>query len=522
MYKMHCIAGWISAAVFGLLVTAPCPAATYSCKIDIDGGSNDCTDGIVTLQTSSGTGRVAAVDLEATNSWQSLNVLLEVCDPNAWTQNIGDSPTNNGWGGDNSSTSHDAEAQIKDRNVSVYRSDVGGGGLACSQSNVLPASGCRIVQWTVRDDQVTFDADSDTCDSPDFVCNGSDDELLVTAYDVYDPQDPSGDDEDMWYVGLNRVVNSSSRNGSQVKWACFVLSTAEDPNCGTIADQCDLGPSDPTICTSIPTAGNGSVGSMYVTNTGRTENIRYTFDLNEGVTGGCGTDVYYQEPSGRLGTTEDAQRIIERAMDHWNQILQNNNMSVRFLEDTQDPNVTITVGASGSLARTEWNDPNCSPSGPGKCVTDVKFPTGCWSLDYFYGIALHELGHVLGLRHFSAEKPSQNLFRCGPAETPSSVMSTGNCPAPGDVHTLKTCLNGRAAAIAAACGDGLDNDLDNLIDYPFDLGCSSAADPYESDAAQCADGVDNDGDGLIDHPDDPGCIGAGDNDETDRRGLRWQ
>jgi len=56
------------------------------------------------------------------------------------------------------------------------------------------------------------------------------------------------------------------------------------------------------------------------------------------------------------------------------------------------------------------------------------------------------------------------------------------------------------------CSDGIDNDGDNLIDYPADPGCGSPNGATEN--PQCEDGIDNDGDGLKDAS-DPGCGGQG-------------
>lgn len=66
-----------------------------------------------------------------------------------------------------------------------------------------------------------------------------------------------------------------------------------------------------------------------------------------------------------------------------------------------------------------------------------------------------------------------------------------------------------------ACFDGVDNDGDGKTDWPYDLGCSDAADNNETDPPvipQCSDGADNDGDGLVDMA-DPGCDNSSDNDE---------
>jgi len=60
--------------------------------------------------------------------------------------------------------------------------------------------------------------------------------------------------------------------------------------------------------------------------------------------------------------------------------------------------------------------------------------------------------------------------------------------------------------VPAACADGIDNDGDNLTDYPADPGCGSPNDAIENPL--CEDGIDNDGDGLKDAL-DPGCGGQG-------------
>jgi hypothetical protein len=63
-----------------------------------------------------------------------------------------------------------------------------------------------------------------------------------------------------------------------------------------------------------------------------------------------------------------------------------------------------------------------------------------------------------------------------------------------------------AITTVPACSDGLDDDLDGLVDHPADPGCDSPTDASErSPALECDDGIDNDLDGLIDHPADPQC-----------------
>ena len=72
------------------------------------------------------------------------------------------------------------------------------------------------------------------------------------------------------------------------------------------------------------------------------------------------------------------------------------------------------------------------------------------------------------------------------------------------------------AFFAKACNDEIDNDSDNLIDYPRDPGCSDLSDDNEldPDSPACGDEEDNDEDGLVDHPDDPGCSDPNDVSEN--------
>ncbi len=71
-----------------------------------------------------------------------------------------------------------------------------------------------------------------------------------------------------------------------------------------------------------------------------------------------------------------------------------------------------------------------------------------------------------------------------------------------------------------ACGNGVDDDDDGLVDHPFDPGCVARGDADETDpleAPACANRLDDDGDGLVDFPIEPGCSGRGDDDEANAR-----
>ena len=65
------------------------------------------------------------------------------------------------------------------------------------------------------------------------------------------------------------------------------------------------------------------------------------------------------------------------------------------------------------------------------------------------------------------------------------------------------------------CNNGVDDDFDDKIDYPFDPGCATRGDVNETDPVTvpaCFNGIDDDGDGLADIPLDPGCTARGDDD----------
>ena len=91
-----------------------------------------------------------------------------------------------------------------------------------------------------------------------------------------------------------------------------------------------------------------------------------------------------------------------------------------------------------------------------------------------------------------------------------SLLAQSGALTCGTGYACKGTAGARTCA-PALCGDGIDNDGDGKIDYPFDPGCDSVADDTEADPTTppvCADGTDNDADGLTDWPTDYGCAAA--------------
>jgi hypothetical protein len=231
-------------AAIALLATGPALAATtgstyYQCTVDISGNWHDCTNGVITLTTNSGTTRVARVDL-ASAGYKRLDAFVDVCSPTGWWFHVADSPTCNGYGGDGGTTAHDAEAYNLGGDFQMYGTyNTGRSGYEPIQlsESVIPASGCYRVQWTVYEDRVLFDNDGNPADTARLEVR-SVDGFESAPYNEADSEDPGGSDADRWYVGLNRTVYSSYRSGAGVTDACFVLSTTTSPSASLLSSLC--------------------------------------------------------------------------------------------------------------------------------------------------------------------------------------------------------------------------------------------------------------------------------------------
>ena len=212
------------------------PPETYSCTAEMAASGHDCNFVDVFLYGASNVSeeRIAIVDLDATELWQSFVLRVETCDPSGWTVHIGDSITNNGYGGDSQSTQHDAEVQNFDGVVSSYSSDFGASNLAHQFAN--PVSGCVVQQYYVANDWFVFDPDAAT--SGDLLYAYNPLSFDFPAYDEADLEDPMGLLEDRLYVGINKTFNAGSRTGTGVQKACFYLSTSFFVDEAAVAAEC--------------------------------------------------------------------------------------------------------------------------------------------------------------------------------------------------------------------------------------------------------------------------------------------
>jgi len=232
------------ALVSALAVALAVPAAAgttgtgyYTCTIDVAGNTHDCNNGVITITSSSGNQRVARVDL---GSYVRLDAFVNVCNPSGWWSHFGDSPGDNGYGGDFGQTEHDAEAYALGGDFQMYGTyNPGRGGydLVYTSSGAISTSTCSRPQWTILEDRVALDDDANPADSPRVDVH-SIHSFEVPPYNEPDSEDPSGTDAGRWYVGINRTVGTASRSGSGAQKVCFVLSTTTSPSAATLSALC--------------------------------------------------------------------------------------------------------------------------------------------------------------------------------------------------------------------------------------------------------------------------------------------
>jgi len=182
---------------------------------------------------------VARVDLSS-SQYKRLDAFVDVCNPTGWWMHFGDSPGDNGYGGDGGQTEHDAEAYNVGTDFQMYgtyNTSRSGFDIIYLSQGVTPASGCYRVQWTIYEDRVLFDNDGNPADSARIEVR-SVYGFESAPYAESDSEDPTGADADLWYVGMNRTVASASRSGTGVNKVCFVLSTTTSPSASLLSALC--------------------------------------------------------------------------------------------------------------------------------------------------------------------------------------------------------------------------------------------------------------------------------------------
>lgn len=180
----------------------------YACNADPTTGITNCSGPIfvTSFQSPMMTGQI---DMTGFNE---LEVQFEVCSPTGWTFHLGDAPANNGWGGDNGTTSNDAEIHLTGTSLLIYRNDQCPADPPLMQEvpNFVAGSGCTTRTLVLRDAQL----------------QSATPQLDITypcLLSINPPSDPEGVPDARWHWGLNRTVADSSRNGTGAVAASFCL-----------------------------------------------------------------------------------------------------------------------------------------------------------------------------------------------------------------------------------------------------------------------------------------------------------
>jgi hypothetical protein len=182
-------------------------SCSTSCVVDVQASTTTCSGPIVAEALQGGRARLR-VDLTGCTR---LEVNAVICDPKGYVLDIGDSPTNDGFGGDAGSSSNDAEVQIWDLALTAYADDYvpPAGDLLLTDDAFVPATGCVDRKLTISDGRLETLVPYHVMTSPYF-------------FRLNHP-DKEGKPDAVVYVGLNRVVAGGARTGSGLRSATFTL-----------------------------------------------------------------------------------------------------------------------------------------------------------------------------------------------------------------------------------------------------------------------------------------------------------
>ncbi len=234
---------------FTLLVTALPAAAQYKCDVNLAANTSSCTGGPITAVSGGNTDDQRTFRVN-TSGYARLDALIEVCNPTGWWIHFGDSPGNDGGGGDGGQTYHDAETYFTGTTfytIGTYNYSQGALDPIVTVPNLVASNICRTVHYTLQESRVDFDDDGNAADTAlQTVQSLSLHE--VSPYNESDGEDPYGNDANYWYAGINRTYADAYRNGTGVTRVCFVLSTTANPSSSSITCPSESSNQPPNAC----------------------------------------------------------------------------------------------------------------------------------------------------------------------------------------------------------------------------------------------------------------------------------
>jgi hypothetical protein len=180
-------------------------SASKTCSVNLTANTTTCS-GTIAQQSLSGGQGVFKTDLTGCTT---LEVSLYLCNPTSWVFHIGDSPSNDGYGGDGGDFSNDAELQLLGTTLAFYPNDYTTMTPLLTDSSFVSSSGCATRTFTIKDSYLATASPAHTVSSVyGFRLNAADSE---------------GTPDAIIYVGLNRTVGSSSRTGTGIQTATITI-----------------------------------------------------------------------------------------------------------------------------------------------------------------------------------------------------------------------------------------------------------------------------------------------------------
>jgi hypothetical protein len=182
------------------------------CVLDPRADRNDCGSWLTWLSPpSAGSARsAAAIDLPPGS--RLLRLRFEVCDPHGLWLHVGDSPSNDGAGGDAGHFSNDAELELRATGLWMYGNDYGRSAdlrdlTLASVPDFVAASGCTRRTLVLGDGVLESRDPAVRVRSP-------------YALRLQPPHDHEGTPDRRWYIGINRSVASDTpeRSGAGLAW----------------------------------------------------------------------------------------------------------------------------------------------------------------------------------------------------------------------------------------------------------------------------------------------------------------
>ncbi|MCO4773628.1 MAG: hypothetical protein KDA24_26585 [Deltaproteobacteria bacterium] len=195
----------------------PCDTTIFSeCIVDLWTGATRCDNGDPLAVVSTSGGLVLRADMA---NWTAMVATADVDLPPAmsdnWALNIGNSPSNNGWGGDGSEFANDTEVQLWNNGVQVIQNDFG---VNVGEPQILAGFGPAtdlsgdLVEATVCDGYFAWDSSTSTGDVTDphlFQIDGDEADFQASANDY-------SNDTYLW-IGVGRTIGWAGRNGTGVQ-----------------------------------------------------------------------------------------------------------------------------------------------------------------------------------------------------------------------------------------------------------------------------------------------------------------